>query len=203
MAVCQAGVSSASCINACPVRSVREGQQLSFHQHVHCIVSGGGILPSSNGEGLGVRWVTEKHINNMYLFPKPAMQKIYKAYFLKQLRGLISKGRLQVNDLPALEKSIAQAGYKYWNVYAKRPFSGPLQVLEYLGRYTHKVDITAHRIKVIDENNNNITFKYKDYHARGSKEEQQEMTLPISEFNRCFEQHILPHRFVKIRHMGT
>ena len=170
------------------------GQQLSFHPHVHCIVSGGGL----NGD----QWVVEKRINNTYLFPKPAMQKIYKAYFLKQLRGLISKGRLQVNDLPALEKSIAQAGYKHWNVYAKKPFGGPLQVLEYLGRYTHKVAITAHRIKVIDENNNNITFKYKDYHARSSKEEQKEMTLPISEFNRRYEQHILPHRFVKIRHYG-
>lgn len=170
------------------------GQQLSFHPHVHCIVSGGGLQ--------GSEWVAEKRKNNTYLFPKPAMQKIYKAYFLNQLRLLLSKGLLQVNDPAGFEKSIEQAGYKHWNVYAKKPFGGPLQVLEYLGRYTHKVAITAHRVKSVDEKNNTITFKYKDYHARGSKQEQQEMTLPVGEFNRRFEQHILPHRFVKIRHYG-
>ncbi|MEO7534946.1 MAG: IS91 family transposase [Ferruginibacter sp.] len=170
------------------------GQQLSFHPHVHCIVSGGGI----NGEN----WVKEKSKNSNYLFPKPAMQKIYKAYFLRQLRQLTREGSLQINDLPGLENSIMQAGYKKWNVYAKKPFGGPLQVLEYLGRYTHKVAITAHRIKAIDEKNNTITFTYKDYHARGSKDEQQQLTLSIDEFNRRYEQHILPHRFVKIRHYG-
>jgi Putative transposase len=88
-----------------------------------------------SGGGLNAdQWVVEKRINNTYLFPKPAP-----------------------------EKSIARVGYKHWNVYAKKPFGGPLQVLEYLGGYTHKVAITAHRIKAIDENNHIITFKYKDY----------------------------------------
>lgn len=170
------------------------GQQLSFHPHVHCIVSGGGL----NAD----QWVGEKRKNNTYLFPKPALQKIYKAYFLQRLRLLTGKGGLEINDLPGLEKAIRHAGYKKWNVYAKKPFGGPVQVLEYLGRYTHKVAITAHRIRAIDEQNNTITFKYKDYHARGTKQEQQEMTLGIDEFNSRFEQHILPHRFVKIRHYG-
>ena len=162
------------------------GQQLSFHPHVHCIVSGGGMDAD--------QWITEKRKNNTYLFPKPAMQKIYKGYFLDQLRLLIRKGKLEINDLPALEKSIAKAGYKKWNVYAKKPFGGPLQVLEYLGRYTHKVAITAHRIRSIDEKNNTITFRYNDYRVRGSQQERQELTLTIDEFNRRFEQHILPHR---------
>ena len=105
------------------------------------------------------QWVAQKRKNNTYLFPKPAMQKIYKGYFLDQLRLLISKGKLEINDLPALEKSIARAGYKKWNVYAKKPFGGPLQVLEYLGRYTHKVAITAHRIRSIDEKNNTWNMK--------------------------------------------
>jgi len=170
------------------------GQQLSFHPHVHCIVSGSGTD--------GDKWIAEKRKNQTYLFPKSAMQEIYKAYFLKELRLLITRGVLQINDLAKLQEAIAKAGYKKWNVYAKKPFGGPLQVLEYLGRYTHKVAITAHRIKTIDEKNNTVTFAYKDYHARGTKQEQQEMTIGIDEFNRRFEQHILPHRFVKIRHYG-
>ena len=170
------------------------GQQLSFHPHVHCIISGGGMA--------GNEWITEKRKNNTYLFPQKAMQKIYKAYFLQQLRLLIANGSLQINDLEMVDQCIQQAGFKPWNVYAKKPFGGPLQVLNYLGRYTHKVAITAHRIQAIDEEQQTICFKYKDYHARGTKKEQQVMTLHIGEFIRRFEQHILPKGFVKIRHYG-
>jgi Putative transposase len=125
------------------------------------------------------------------LFPQKAMQKIYKAYFLKQLRQLIVGKVLQVEDAAAVEQCIEQAGYKPWNVYAKKPFGGPLQVLNYLGRYTHKVAITANRIEAIDEVQQTIRFKYKDYHARGTKKEQQVMVLKIPEFIRRYEQHNL------------
>lgn len=84
-----------------------------------------------------------------------------------------------------------------WNVHANAPFGGPAQILEYLGRYTHKTAITAHRIKEIT--GTSITFTYKDY-ADGKKQKQ--MTLSHEEFARRFEQHILPKRFVKIRHGG-
>src|SRR5690625_3742529 len=96
-----------------------------------------------------------------------------------------------------------------WNVYAKRPFGGPKQVMEYIGRYTHKVAITAHRILEINEATQTIRFAYKDYRKRGTKEICKEMTLPIKEFIRRFEQHnlsrpygILPKGFVRIRHYG-
>lgn len=170
------------------------GQDLNFHPHVHCIVSGGGI---NSG-----KWIKEKRKNNTYLFPKDAMRKIYKAYFLRQLRKMLAKKLLQVKDDVVMEGMIKEIGFKKWNVYAKKPFGGPLQVLEYLGRYTHKVAITAHRIQEIDQANNSITFRYKDYHARGTNEEKKIMTLGIDEFIRRFEQHILPLRFVKIRHYG-
>lgn len=88
-------------------------------------------------------------------------------------------------------------GQKKWNVYAKAPFGGPAQIIEYLGRYTHKVAITAHRIMTI--NDSHISFKYKDY-ADNNKEKI--MTLEHAEFLRRFEQHILPKSFVKIRHSG-
>lgn len=171
------------------------GQDLSFHPHLHCIVSGGGILSSPlNKEG--VSWAEAKRKNNKFLFPVNAMKKVYKAIFLKKLRILLSKGQLLTAGIAA-DKAIQQAGYKSWNVYAKAPFAGVASVVEYLGRYTHKVAITKHRI--VNITGDSITFKYKDY-SDGNKGK--EMTLSIAEFLRRFEIHFLPKRFVKIRHYG-
>jgi hypothetical protein len=178
------------------------GQDLSFHPHVHCIISGGGILPSpvlspsKDGEGQGVRWVTAKRKNNKFLFPVKAMKKVYKGIFLKKLRMLLANRQLQTEGI-AVEELIQQAGYKSWNVYAKAPFGNVALVVEYLGRYTHKVAITRHRIISITDAD--VTFRYKDY-ADGNK--QKEMTLSIAEFLRRFEIHFLPKRYVKIRHYG-
>jgi len=166
------------------------GQDLSFHPHIHCIVSGGGI----NATG---QWVKEKRANGAYLYPKDALQKIYKAYFIKRLRKLMEQQKLKIEDAQALEKTINQLAGIRWNVHANAPFGGPAQILEYLGRYTHKTAITAHRITEITAKE--ITFTYKDY-ADGKKQKQ--MTLNHAEFVRRFEQHILPKRFVKIRHGG-
>lgn len=176
------------------------GQDLSFHPHVHCIVSGGGVQEHAINKTMS--WVKEKRKNHNYLFPKPAMQKVFKGYYLQRIRKLLSKEQLHTKDKAATQHLLKEIGYKRWNVYAKRPFGGPLQVLEYLGRYTHKVAITTHRIKHIDSQQQTICFGYKDYRKRGTDKEQQEMTLSIREFNRRFEQHILPKRYVKIRHYG-
>ena len=166
------------------------GQQLSFHPHIHCIVSGGGI--NSNA-----MWVHEKRKNGNYLFPKSSMQKIYKGYFLDRLKKLITSKQLAIKDEQLVQQAIQQAGYKRWNVNARASFGGPSQVMEYLGRYTHKIAITPHRIVHIGDDT--ITFKYKDY-ADGNKQKQ--LCLTQIEFIRRFEQHILPRRFVKIRHAG-
>lgn len=172
------------------------GQQLSFHPHLHCIVSGGGIDDNN-------KWIPAKRNNDKpacrpgrFLFPVKAMQVVYKAIFLKGLRHLIQKGKLQIRGIDT-DKLIKDAGHKKWNVYAKSPFGNVASVVEYLGRYTHKIAITAHRIIGISEGN--VTFKYKDY-ADGNK--QKEMGVSIAEFLRRFELHILPGRFVKIRHYG-
>ena len=170
------------------------GQQLSFHPHVHCIVSGGGINDN--------KWVKGKRKNNNYLFSKDVMEIIYKAYYLKRIHAMLRKNELQVQNKHAVENMLNDIAQKQWNVYAKCSFGGALQVLEYLGRYTHKVAITTNRIENIDAEKNEITFKYKDYHRRGTKEEQQKMTLSIDEFIRRFEQHILPKGYTKIRHYG-
>ncbi len=84
-------------------------------------------------------------------------------------------------------------------VYAKAPFGGPQAVIEYLGRYTHKVAISNHRIQSIDEQTGTVTFTYKDY---GDDDMQKQMTLTTDEFIRRFTQHILPERFTKIRTYG-
>lgn len=164
------------------------GQDLSFHPHLHCIVSGGGVKDK--------RWVGAKRTNNKFLFPVAAIKKVYKGIFLKKLRMLLTKGQLQTEGI-AVEELLQQAGYKSWNVYAKAPFAGVASVVEYLGRYTHKVAITKYRILSITQTD--ITFGYKDY-SDGSK--QKEMTVSITEFLRRFELHFLPKRYVKIRHYG-
>lgn len=164
------------------------GQQLSFHPHLHCIVSGGGIKNN--------RWVAAKRSNDKFLFPVAALRQVYKAIFLKKLRQLLSQGLLRTEGI-AVDKQLKQAGFKKWNVYAKSPFGSVAAVVEYLGRYTHKVAITKHRLLSITRHS--VTFKYKDYQD-GSK--QKTMPLSIAEFLRRFELHFLPRGYVKIRHYG-
>src|ERR1017187_8478434 len=166
------------------------GQDLSFHPLIHNMVSGGGM--DANG-----KWIKEKRSNGRFLFPRRTMEKIYKGYFLEQLRKYIVDRTLKYAELETVEKILSAVGQKKWNVYDKAPFGGPAQIIKYLGRYTHKVAITAHRILHID--NSNISFKYKDY-CDGNK--QKIMTLPHAEFLRRFEQHTLPKGFAKIRHSG-
>ncbi len=161
------------------------GSDLSFHPHVHCIVTGGGFD--------GTKWVEAKRKNSKFLFPTKSLSQMYKAIFMTELER---NSAISWND-GEKEKVIKAIKYKKWNVYAKAPFGGPAQVIEYLGRYTHKIAITKHRI--MNVNDTIIQFKYKDY-ADNSK--QKIMNLTHEEFLRRFELHILPKKFVKIRHYG-
>ncbi len=153
------------------------GQNLSLHPHLHCIVPGGGI--DSTG-----KWRPQLR-SDKYLFPVKALSRVFRARYVARLR----EGGI---DDKALLESLFQ---KPWVVYAKRPFGGPGQVIEYLGRYTHKVAISNHRLEQVTERE--VTFRYKDYRADGAVEL---MTLGHEEFTRRFSQHILPQRFVRIRH---
>lgn len=164
------------------------GQDLSFHPHLHCIVSGGGIKNNS--------WINPLRTSGKFLFPVAALKEVYKAVFLKKLRLLLSKKLLTTTGIDTA-MLIKKAGCKKWNVYAKSPFGSVASVIEYLGRYTHKTAITKHRISSITDHS--ISFSYKDYADAGKKKT---MTLGIPEFLRRFEQHFLPHRYVKIRHYG-
>jgi hypothetical protein len=165
------------------------GQQLSFHPHVHCIVSGGGVDENN-------QWIKPKRSNQKFLFPIPVLKDMFKGIFLKGLRQLVQQQALQLQGI-AVEKIIKQAGYKKWNVYAKSPFGSVNNVVAYLGRYTHKIAITTNRIKSISEHS--VLFTWRDY---AHSNQQKEMHLSHAEFLRRFELHILPRGFVKIRHYG-
>jgi hypothetical protein len=167
------------------------GQQLSFHPHVHCIVSGGGITGNNS-------WKEAKKNDWQFLFPVKAMSIVYRAKFLEKLQQMVNDGEA-VSQKEDTKQLINLLYTKGWNVYAKAPFGGPQAVIEYLGRYTHKVAISNHRIESINDEAGTVTFNYKDY---ADCNKQKQMTLAMSEFIRRFEQHILPERFTKIRTYG-
>jgi hypothetical protein len=156
------------------------GQTLTLHPHLHCIVPGGGITKAGY-------WKKAKS-EGKYLFPVKAMSKVFRAKYVASLKT--KETDLDKRLLDGLFK-------KDWVVFAKRPFGNAQSVIEYLGRYTHKIAISNHRIKGISENG--ITFSYKDYRKNGQK---QEMTLDSIEFIRRFSMHILPKGFTRIRHFG-
>jgi hypothetical protein len=162
------------------------GQKLDYHVHLHCVVSGGGV---NNG-----KWVTAKRSNGKFLFPRNAMNKKYKAIFLRMVR---ERKHLINADNAQIDEAITQSGHKKWKVYAKAPFGGPDQVIKYLGRYTHKTAITHYRIKAVK--NGLVHFSYKDYRD-GDKIK--DTMLTEKAFLQKFECHILPKRFVRIRHYG-
>lgn len=160
------------------------GQNLSLHPHVHMIVPGGGITE----DGL---WKKSKS-NGKYLFPESALSSMYKNKFMERLKLF-----LENKNIP-MEVSLRRKLYNLnWVVDTGLPFPDPKQVIEYLGRYTHKIAISNHRIKNVSDGK--VTFTYKDY-ADHSK--QKLMTLEATEFLRRFCLHILPPKFMKIRHYG-
>lgn len=168
------------------------GQQLSFHPHIHCIVSGGGIAEDDS-------WKEAKKNHYGFLFPVKAMNIVYKTKFLQALKLMIDKSEVTLPTGEDAKQLFNVLYHKNWIVYAKAPFAGPESVIEYLGRYTHKVAISNHRIASINEQDNTVTFAYKDYDDGST---QKHMTLDTTEFIRRFKQHILPRRFTKIRTYG-
>lgn len=155
------------------------GEQLMSHPHIHCIVPGGGITK----EG---KWRAAKY-GDKYLFSQMALSKIFRAKFIKLLRKHIKV------DYHTAKRLFS----KPWIVNVQRPFAGPLPVIKYLGRYTHKIAISNHRI--VNIKNGKVSFLYKDYRNKGI---QKTMTLDAIEFLRRFCLHVLPHGFVRIRHFG-
>jgi hypothetical protein len=172
-------------------------QTLLDHYHLHCIVTGGGLRLDGHGwQGTSRHW----------LFPVRALSKVFRGKFRDGLHQFHATGQLefhgQLQSLAAsgqFENLRRQACAKNWVVYAKRPFAGPDAVLAYLSRYTHRVGITNRRLLEHNPATRSVTFAYKDY---ADNSQQKTMTLALSEFIRRLRLHILPERFVKIRHYG-
>lgn len=157
------------------------GQNLSLHPHLHCVVPGGGMDYKSQWKQVPV-----SANGKVFLFDVKSLSRVFRGKFMAGLQNIIP-----------LQKDLIRSLYKTdWVVYAKDPFAGPEQVVEYLGRYTHKVAIGNHRIKNVSDDG--VSFRWRDY--RDNKEKL--MQLSGTEFLRRFCQHILPRRFVRIRHYG-
>jgi hypothetical protein len=171
------------------------GQNLLFHPHVHCVVTGGGL--SSNG----ARWIAARE---KYLLSVKVLAKLFRGKFLAALDRAYQSRKLDLVGSTA-ELAAPQAWGRFkdglyqkdWVVYAKPPFGGAEQVFHYLGRYTHRIAISNHRI--VDFADAKVTFSWKDY-ADGCQKKL--MTLDAVEFLRRFLLHVLPHGFVRIRHYG-
>jgi hypothetical protein len=158
------------------------GQNLQLHPHLHCIVPKGGVSKAGfwkKGNG-----------KDDFLFSVKAMSTKYRGVFVSKLR----------KALPELPQSLYDNLFKKkWVVYAKPPFGKPENVIEYLGRYTHKIAISNHRIGSLDTQSRKVTFSLKDYKKEGKKIT---LTLSTKEFIRRFQLHILPKGFTRIRHYG-
>jgi hypothetical protein len=167
------------------------GQNLSLHPHVHCVVPGGGF----SLEGT-TRWMALRKAS--YLLPVNVLRARFRTVLCQSLYQAIRNGELA--RLPRSENPwqiIAKAATQQWIVYAKRPFGGPEQVLEYLSRYTHRVAISNARILSFADDK--VSFRWRDY-ADGNRSKI--MTLDAVEFLRRFLLHVLPDGFVRIRYFG-
>lgn len=171
------------------------GQNLMDHPHIHCIVPGGGLSFDSN------RWISTRE---QFLIPIKVLSRLFRGKFLSYLKAAYSKDKFKfygnIQDLTEEKEfnELVDSLYKReWVVYSKPPFKSPEYVLEYLGRYTHRVAISNNRITDITDGK--VTYKYRDY-KDGNKDKL--MTVEAHEFIRRFLLHILPDNFVKIRHYG-
>jgi hypothetical protein len=162
-------------------------QTLLFHPHIHCIVTGGGLDPDRH------RWIAARR---GFLFPVRILAQLFRAKLLRRLESGLNDKTLCSNDVDP-HAQLRAAARKDWVVYSKPPFAGPRQVLQYLGRYTHRVAISNHRLVSLDHGR--VTFHWND-RARGNPKRL--MTLDVQEFLRRFLLHILPSGLMRIRHYG-
>jgi len=162
-------------------------QTLAYHPHIHCIVPGGGLNPE------GTQWVPSKA---KFFLPVRILSTVFRGKLLSKLEAVLAKGSVH-SSAPNPKVLLIQAARKKWHVYSKPPFSKADQVLEYLGRYTHRIAISNHRL--ISMRNGQIAFQWRD-RADGNKTKL--LTLKATEFLRRFLLHVLPSRLVRIRHFG-
>ena len=158
-------------------------QTLKDHFHLHCLVPAG-ALSFDHG-----RWIAAR---KNFLFPVTALSQVFRGKFLNLLEQACDKGKI-----PAANNEIKASRQKSWVVYAKKPFGSPQTVLDYLGRYTHRVALSNDRIVQVD--NGQVILSYRD-----RKDGNRKKTIPVEahEFIRRFLLHVLPDGFMRVRHFG-
>jgi hypothetical protein len=171
------------------------GQTLTQPVHVHCVVTGGALAPD------GTRWIPARP---NFLFPVRALAKVFRGRYLAGLRHAFDRGDLHLTGgVAALAEPTAFAAWlaalrqPAWVVYCKPPFAGPEHVLAYLGRYTHRVALSNDRLLALADGR--VHFRWRDY---ADHDRVKIMDLDADEFLRRFLLHVVPDRFVRIRHFG-
>ena len=170
-------------------------QKLQLHPHVHCVVPSGGLSLDHT------RWVRS---HPRFFLPIAVLRRLFRGKFVAGLKSAFGHGQLHLsgNLAPLAQPKVFASSLrplfrKDWIVYSKPPFGGPEYVLQYLGRYTHRVAISNHRLLALDDRQ--VTFRWRD---SAHNNEQKVMTLSLDEFLRHFLLHLLPKGFVRIRHFG-
>jgi hypothetical protein len=170
-------------------------QKLGLHPHVHCVIPAGGLSPDRT------RWIPSR---STFFLPVPVLSRLFRGKFVAALQSAFREDRLRFDgSLAPLAYPKTFAAWlrplfrKDWVVYSKPPFGGPEHVLQYLGRYTHRVAISNHRLISLAEDK--VTFRWRD---SAHHNEQKLLTLSLDEFLRRFLLHVLPKGFVRIRHFG-
>ncbi len=171
------------------------GQNLLHHPHVHCVVTGGGLSLQESS------WVSCRP--GFFLSVK-VLSHLFRRLFVEALEVAFSLGKLQFYGAQAALRDrfpqlLTELAEDAWVVYAKPPFGGPQQVIEYLGRYTHRVAISNQRLRDIE--GDQVSFEYKDYRS-GQRYKSRRMSVSADEFLRRFLLHTLPPGFARIRHYG-
>ncbi len=171
------------------------GQNLLHHPHLHCVVPGGGLSPDKQ------HWIA---CRPAFFLPVRVLSRFFRRCFLDALTRAFDAGKLnffsalaELKTLEAFRRYLDPVRQKEWVVYAKAPFAGPEQVLDYVGRYTHRVAIANNRL--IDIEDSHIRFRWKDY---ADNNEQKTMNLTADEFIRRFLLHVLPLGMQRIRYYG-
>jgi hypothetical protein len=171
------------------------GQNLLHHPHLHCLVPGGGIAPD------GQRWIP---CRSGFFLPVTVLSRMFRGLFLHYLEKAFAAGELHffsehrhLHEPMAFRRYLVPTRDAEWVVYAKRPFAGPAQVLDYVGRYTHRVAISNNRLVSIE--GGRVRFRWKDYRDNNR---QKTMSLQAGEFIRRFLIHVLPDGFHRIRYFG-
>ena len=172
------------------------GQNLLAHPHIHCVIPAGGISRDHS------RWVHPRYPG--FFLPVRVLSRVFRGKFIAGLKRLYRHKQLRcagpsaaLADEQQFRQLLRRLHRQDWVVYAKLAFGGPRQVLRYLGRYTHRVAISNHRLTSFD--GERVTFRWKDYAHRSQT---RQMTLLAREFLRRFFLHVLPKGFVRIRHFG-